>query len=176
MRKIIQMTRPVSDSNDPNLPLELAIHKTSYLLTDLFLGEGRPFRKAMEKKLFKEDIENRRIRFDVGGYAEYYKDLEAGRMEMKYIVTGLWLWVTLKEHRKDLSGYDVLQSMYMQVKLEEYLYEQGVVVLGKQIRKNVVRKSYKTLNGQTNVYPFNIANSLNISSILLLPILNTHPR
>ena len=126
MRKIIQMTRPVSDSNDPNLPLELAIHKTSYLLTDLFLGEGRPFRKAMEKKLFKEDIENRRIRFDVGGYAEYYKDLEAGRMEMKYIVTGLWLWVTLKEHRKDLSGYDVLQSMYMQGKLEEYLYEQGV--------------------------------------------------
>ena len=127
MRKIIQMTTPVSDSNDPNLPLELAIHKTSYLLTDLFLGEGRPFRKAMEKKLFKEDIENRRIRFDVGGYAEYYKDPETERMKMKYIVvTGLWLWVTLKEHRKDQSGYDALQSMYMQGKLEEYLHEQGV--------------------------------------------------
>jgi len=126
MEKIIQMTRPVRDSFNPNLPLELTIHKTSYLLTDLFLGEGQPFRKELEKKLFVEDIENRRIVFDVGGYAENYKDPITGRMKEKFIVKELWLWVTMKEHRKEQSGYDVLQSMYMQSKLEEYLHEQGV--------------------------------------------------
>ena len=126
MEKIIQMTRLVRDSFNPNLPLELTIHKTSYLLTDLFLGEGQPFRKELEKKLFVEDIENRRIVFDVGGYAENYKDPITGRMKEKFIVKDLWLWVTLKEHRKEQSGCDVLQSMYMQSKLEEYLHEQGV--------------------------------------------------
>ena len=45
-----------------------------------------------------------------------------------------------------------------------FLALKGYVVLGKQIRKNVVRKSYKTQNGQTNVYPFNVSNLLNISS------------
>ena len=67
MKKIIKTIRPVADSYNPHLPLELTIHKTSYMLTDLFLGEGQPFRKEMEKKLFKKDIENRRIRFDIGG-------------------------------------------------------------------------------------------------------------
>ena len=126
MKKIIEMIKPVADSCNPNLPLELTIHKTSYLLTDLFLGEGQPFRKKMEKKLFKEDIENRRIIFDVGGYAEYYKDPRTGRMEAQFIVTGLWLWVTVNEHRKKQRGYDEMQSHYMQGELEEYLHEQGV--------------------------------------------------
>ena len=126
MKKIIEMIKPVADSYNPNLPLELTIHKTSYLLTDLFLGEGQPFRKKMEKKLFKEDIENRRIIFDVGGYAEYYKDPRTGRMEAQFIVTGLWLWVTVNEHRKKQRGYDEMQSHYMQGELEEYLHEQGV--------------------------------------------------
>ena len=100
MKKIIEMIKPVADSCNPNLPLELTIHKTSYLLTDLFLGEGQPFRKGIEKKLFKEDIENRRIRFDIGGYAEYYKEAQTGRMKVKFIVNHLWLWVSLKEHRE----------------------------------------------------------------------------
>ena len=126
MKKMIEMIKPVVDSCNPNLPLELTIHKTSYLLTDLFLGEGQPFRKKMEKKLFKEDIENRRIIFDVGGYAEYYKDPRTGRMEAQFIVTGLWLWVTVNEHRKKQRGYDEMQSHYMQGELEEYLHEQGI--------------------------------------------------
>ena len=126
MKKMIEMIKPVADSCNPNLPLELTIHKTSYLLTDLFLGEGQPFRKKMEKKLFKEDIENRRIKFDVGGYAEYYKDPRTGRMEAQFIVTGLWLWVTVNEHRKKQRGYDEMQSHYMQGELEEYLHEQGI--------------------------------------------------
>ena len=126
MKKMIEMIKPVADSCNPNLPLELTIHKTSYLLTDLFWGEGQPFRKKMEKKLFKEDIENRRIKFDVGGYAEYYKDPRTGRMEAQFIVTGLWLWVTVNEHRKKQRGYDEMQSHYMQGELEEYLHEQGI--------------------------------------------------
>ena len=126
MKKIIEMIKPVADSCNPNLPLELTIHKTSYLLTDLFLGEGQPFRKKMEKKLFKEDIENRRIIFDVGGYAEYYKDPRTGRMEAQFIVTGLWLWVTVNEHRKKQRGYDEMQSHYMQGELEEFLHEHGI--------------------------------------------------
>lgn len=115
--KIIKMIRPVADSYNPHLPLELTIHKTSYLLTDLFLGEGQPFRKEMEKKLFKEDIENRRIRFDVGGYAEHYKETQTGKMKAQFIVNHLWLWVSVKEHRKPQSGYDEMQSHYMQGKL-----------------------------------------------------------
>jgi hypothetical protein len=126
MKKIIKMIKPVADSCNPYLPLELTIHKTSYLLTDLFLGEGQPFRKEMEKKLFKEDIENRRIIFDIGGYAEYYKDSKTGRMKAKFIVKDLWLWVCMKEHRKKQSGYNEMQSKYMQAKLEEYLHEQGI--------------------------------------------------
>jgi len=126
MKKMIEMIKPVADSCNPNLPLELTIHKTSYLLTDLFLGEGQPFRKKMEKKLFKEDIENRRIIFDVGGYAEYYKDPRTGRMEAQFIVTGLWLWVTVNEHRKKQRGYDEMQSHYMQGELEEFLHEHGI--------------------------------------------------
>ena len=126
MKKIIKMIRPVADSYNPYLPLELTIHKTSYLLTDLFLGEGQPFRKKMEKKLFKEDIENRRIIFDVGGYAEHCKDPRTGRMKAQFIVTGLWLWVTVNEHRKKQRGYDEMQSHYMQGELEEYLHEHGI--------------------------------------------------
>ena len=124
--KIIKMIRTVADSYNPYLPLELTIHKTSYLLTDLFLGEGQPFRKEMERKLFKEDIDNRRIRFDIGGYAEHYKDAQTGRMKVKFIVNDLWLWACVKEHRKPQSGYDEMQSMYMQGKLEDYLHEQGI--------------------------------------------------
>jgi len=52
MKKIIKTIRPVADSYNPHLPLELTIHKTSYMLTDLFLGEWQPFRKEMEKKFF----------------------------------------------------------------------------------------------------------------------------
>lgn len=126
MKKIIKMTKSVADSCNPNLPLELTIHKTSYLLTDLFLGEGQPFRKEMEKKLCKEDIDNRRIRFDVGGYAECYNDPQTGRMKAQFIVNHLWLWVSVKEHRKPQSGYDEMQSHYMQGKLEDYLHEQGI--------------------------------------------------
>ena len=126
MKKIIKMIRPVADSYNPHLPLELTIHKTSYMLTDLFLGEGQPFRKEMEKKLFKKDIENRRIRFDIGGYAEHYKDAQTSRMKVQFIVNHLWLWVSVKEHRKPQSGYDEMQSMYMQGKLEDYLHEQGI--------------------------------------------------
>ena len=80
----------------------------------------------MEKKLFKEDIENRRIRFDIGGYAEHYKDAQTGRMKVKFIVNHLWLWICVREHRQQQSGYDELQSHYMQGKLEEYLHEQGI--------------------------------------------------
>ena len=38
--------------------------------------------------------------------------------------------------------------------------------LGKQIRNFVVRKPYKTLSGQTNVYPLSVAKLLNISNSL----------
>lgn len=47
-------------------------------------------------------------------------------MKVQFIVNHLWLWVSVKEHRKPQSGYDEMQSMYMQGKLEDYLHEQGI--------------------------------------------------
>ena len=47
-------------------------------------------------------------------------------MKVKFIVNELWLWVSVKEHREKQSGYDEMQSHYMQDKLEEYLHEQGI--------------------------------------------------
>jgi len=47
-------------------------------------------------------------------------------MKAQFIVNHHWLWVSVKEHRKLQSGYDEMQSMYMQGKLEAYLHEQGI--------------------------------------------------
>ena len=126
MEKIIIMKKQVADSHNPHLPLELTINKTSYLLTNWFFSENHPFRKRLEKKVFVEDIENRRIKFDVGGYAEQIKDSKSGNMKVIFVVCHLWLWVCTNDHRKESSGYDQMQTMYFQGKLEEYLYEQGV--------------------------------------------------
>ena len=124
MKKVINMERPVKDYFHSYWPLEMTIHKTSYLLTDLFLGEGKPFRKRMEKKVCRDDIESRRIRFDVGGYPYQHKDPKTGQTKWLFSVTSLWLLVCTNDHRKD--DRDEMQTRYIECKLYEYMYEQGV--------------------------------------------------
>ena len=126
MEKMIGIKKSVADSPYPDLPLELAVHKTSYLLTELFLGEGQPFRTLLKEKVCDEDMDNKRIRFDAGGYARHIKDPKTGKMMVMFNVSDLWLWVCMKDHRKEVSPHDQMQSAYMQGRLEEYLYGKGI--------------------------------------------------
>ena len=124
--KIVGVKKSIKDSSDPSLPLEQAIHHTSYLLTELFLGDGHPYHERMVRKVNREDIDCRRIRFDIGGYYREIVDSKTGEKMVILVISDLWLWVCVKEHREEESGYDQMQSRYMQGKLEEFLYEQGV--------------------------------------------------
>ncbi len=133
MEKAIKLIKSAKDSSNPYLPLELTINKTSKLLTELFFGKDHPFRKRLEKKVFAEEIDERRIRFDLGGFAKFHKDPETGFMKMKFHVHELWLWVCMKDHRTKENRFECRQPSYMQTtyirgKLEEYLHEQGVNV------------------------------------------------
>lgn len=125
MKKIIRMKRSVFDSHIKELPLEHSIHKTSHLLTKLFFGNGHPLRERLRKKVFDEDIDTRRIKLDVGGYAEYTKQPQTGKRLVIFNVTQICLWVMMKDHREQKNHLNQMQTMYVQGKLNEYMYEQG---------------------------------------------------
>ena len=91
MKKIIRMKRCVFDSNIKELPLEHSIHKTSRLQTELFFGKGHPFREKLREKVFDEDIDVRRIKLDVGGYAKYTKHPKTGKRLVLFNVAEICL-------------------------------------------------------------------------------------
>lgn len=124
MKKIIRMTECVFDSQNREMPLEHTIHKSSRLLTDYFFGDGHPLRERLREKVFDEDIEARRIKFDIGGYAQHIKHPKTGKRIVVFTVTELLLWVTMNEHREH-DPRDEMQTMYIQGKLSEYINEQG---------------------------------------------------
>ena len=125
MKKIIRMKRCVFDSHIKELPLEHSIHKTSRLLTELFFGKGHPFREKLREKVFDEDIDVRRIKLDVGGYAKYTKHPKTGKRLVLFNVAEICLWVTMKDHREQEDHRNEMQTMYIQGKLNEYMNEQG---------------------------------------------------
>lgn len=125
MRKIIRMKRCVFDSHIKELPLEHSIHKTSHLITELFFGNGHPLREKLREKVFDEDIDAKRIKLDIGGYAKYTKHPQTGKRLVLFNVTEICLWVTMKEHREQADLRNEMQTMYIQSKLNEYMKEQG---------------------------------------------------
>lgn len=125
MKKIIRMTRRVFDSHIKELPLDLSIHKTSRMLTELFFGDGHPLRERLREKVFDEDIDARRIKLDVGGFAKYTKHPQTGKRLVIFNVTEICLWVTMKDHREQADHRNEMQTMYIQGKLNEYINEQG---------------------------------------------------
>lgn len=124
--KIVGVKKSIEDSPNSYLPLEQTINQTSCLLTDFFLSEGHSYYERIIKKVYKEEIDKRRVRFDIGGCPREIVNPETGETMVIIVVSEMWLWVSVKEHREKESGYEEMQSMYLQGMLEEYFYEQGV--------------------------------------------------
>ena len=91
----------------------------------MFFGNGHPLRERLREKVFDEDIDARRIKLDVGGYAKYTKHPKTGKRLVLFNVTEICLWVTMKDHREQEDHRNEMQTMYIQGKLNEYMNEQG---------------------------------------------------
>lgn len=108
-------------------PWNQTIHQLSHELTAFFFGDGHPLREHLRQKVYDEEIENRRIKFDIGGYYATVNNPQTAESEWVFHVTFLSLWVMMKDREKEeIQNYDI-QTMYILGKLFEHLAWQGYV-------------------------------------------------
>lgn len=117
MKKII-MTKSVFD--DPKAQtLEESFNPITVELTNALFAEAHPFGNMIRKKVAKEDIAKRRIRFAL------YKIDETDEATQ---IISLTLEVVTKDLPSSESGYGQMQDLYINGKLAEFFNEQHINV------------------------------------------------